>query len=162
MKLRCASFAFLASLCFADLPAAKAQDLAKSPSVHLIWMGGNDCPPCVAWRKRDFPRLEASDEFKNIQFSYVIKTIESPVPPRFLLPSEVKPYKKKLDEASAGLNGSPQAAVIVNGEIYDYFFGTRSAEKIEEMLRSIRTGTTYPFERCVKLSKERGKCEIKG
>ena len=133
-----------------------------APSVQLVWMGGEDCPPCVAWRKDELPKLKASDEFTKITFSYVVKSIRSAVPSSFFLPAEVKPFKDKLDVASSGRAGSPQAALIVNGEVFDYFHKTRSAAEIEAMLLAVRTGTQYPFERCVKASTQWGKCEIAG
>lgn len=133
-----------------------------NPSVQLVWMGGDDCPPCVAWRKDELPKLKASEEFTRITFSYVIKSIRSPVPSSFFLPTEVKSFKDKLDFASSGRGGSPQAALIVNGEVFDYFHKTRSAAEIQAMLFAVRTSAQYPFERCVKVSTERGKCEIAG
>lgn len=132
------------------------------PNIHLVWMGGNDCPPCVAWRKDELPKLQMSDEFKNITFSYVGKSIASPVPAGFFLPAAVKPLKDKLDYASSGRGGSPQAAIIVNGEVFDYFRTARDAKNIEAMLVAIKTNTKYPFKRCIKASSQWGKCEIEG
>ena len=54
-----------------------------APVVQLVWMGGDDCPPCKSWRKDELPKLATSDEFKKITFSYVIKSIQSPVPSSF-------------------------------------------------------------------------------
>lgn len=139
-----------------------AQPVREPPALHLVWMGGADCPPCVAWRALELPKLQKSAEFKGVTFSYVPKVIRSSVPPGFFLPTEVKPHKEKLDYASSGRGGSPQAALLVNGEVVDYFHGTRSAEQIEAMLVAIRTGGQYPFERCLKMSARWGKCEIRG
>jgi thiol-disulfide isomerase/thioredoxin len=139
---------------------ALAQGGTASASVHIVYFGGNDCPPCVAWRGSELPKLEKSQEFKAIQFSYVTKTIKSPVPASFFLPADVRPLKGKLDAASSGLSGSPQVAIFVNGEVFDYYRGTRSAEDVISMLVAIRTGGKYPFDRCIK-SGSRG-CEIKG
>ena len=55
------------------------------PKVHLIWMGGSDCPPCVNWRRFELPKLEKMAEFQEVTFSYVAKTIKSPVPASFFL-----------------------------------------------------------------------------
>jgi hypothetical protein len=120
------------------------------PAIHMIVMGGNDCPPCVVWRALELPKLQQSEIFKSIRFSYVKKTVESPVPSSMFLPDEVKPYKAKLDEAGSGRRGSPQAAIMVNGEVYDYYFGTRSAKEVEQMIVAINGGGTYPYARCLK------------
>ena len=141
---------------------AAAQSSGRPAEVHFIWMGGDDCPPCVAWRAEQLPKLEKTDIFKAVEFSYVPKSIKSSVPPRFFLPQSVKHLKDKLDAASAGRTGSPQAAVMVNGEVYDYFFGSRSAEDIEEMLRAAREGTRYPFPRCVRLKADSRGCAVGG
>ena len=140
--------------------SAQATLEAKAPSVHFVWMGGNDCPPCVAWRAFELPKLSKAPEFQRIRFSYVTKTIGSPVPPAFFLPADVKPLKSLLDDASAGRAGSPQAAVIVDGVVFDYFYGTRSAEDIERMLIAIRTGSAYPFARCLKVTRAGRGCEV--
>ena len=153
----------LLALTAAGLPlSAMAQSPAKPADVHFIWMGGDDCPPCVVWRAEHLPKLEKTAVFKEITFSYVTKVIRSSVPPHLLLPESVKPLKEKLDVASAGRIGSPQVAVMVNGEVYDYFFGSRSAEDIEEMLLAARYGGRYPFPRCVKLEADGRGCAVKG
>ncbi len=135
---------------------------SKEPEIHIVWMGGSDCPPCVEWRKSELPKLEKTSEFSAMKFSYVIKPVRSSVPPSFLLPAEVRKYKEKLDFASAGRIGSPQTAVLVNGEVFDYFHSTRTAEEIQQMIVTIRTGGKYPFERCLKASMTWRKCEIVG
>lgn len=154
-----AMFTFCGAVC---AQAVTSQTASTAPDVHLVWMGGSDCPPCVNWRKFDLPKLEKSGEFKLIKFSYVQKYIRSPVPDVANLPIEVQPFKEKLDIASNRRHGSPQAAVLVDGEVYDYFHGTRSAEEIEKMLIAIRTGAAYPFARCLKGSKQWQKCDLAG
>ena len=141
-----------AALALLLLPASLiAQSPARPTQVHFIWMGGDDCPPCVAWRAQELPVLQKTKVFREIAFSYVPKNIRSAVPPRFYLPEAVKPFKEKLDAANAGRIGSPQVALLVNGKVFDYFFGARSALDIEEMLIAARNGGRYPFPRCLRL-----------
>lgn len=142
---------FAALLAFATLTAlpASAQPARKPPEIVFVNLGGNDCPPCVAWRQFEFPKLQGTEVFKSITFVHVEKVIGSPVPPLVFLPPEVKPFKDKLDLASGGNSGSPQVAILVNGEVYDYYFGPRSASIIEQMLLSILNGSAYPLERCI-------------
>jgi hypothetical protein len=141
--------------------AALAQAPAVAPRVHIVYMGGDDCPPCAAWRKTELPKLEKSELFRSVRFTYVSKMIRSQVPPSLFLPSEVRPYKDKLDLASGGAVGSPQTAIIVNDEVFDYYFGSRSAASILKMLEAIATGSEYPFERCLRITRQRT-CEEKG
>lgn len=133
----------------------------KLNQVHLIWMGGDDCPPCVVWRIEHLPKLQKTAVFKTVLFSYVPKSIRASVPSRFYLPEAVKPYKEILDQASAGRVGSPQVAVLVNGQVFDYFFGARSAEDMEEMLLAARDGGKYPFPRCLRLDAASRGCALK-
>ena len=134
---------------------AQATALAglPAPKIQMIYMGGNDCPPCVAWRGLELPKLEKTAVFKSIQFLYVTKAVGSTVPSLMFLPADVKPYKEQLDVAGAGNGGSSQTAIMVNGEVFDYYFGTRSTSEIEERLLAIRAGGRYPFARCLELQK---------
>ena len=127
--------------------AAAGSDPATVIFVH---MGGNDCPPCVAWRANELPRLQASEQFSKIRFAYVVKTVKSTVPPALFLPVELRPFKEQLDYASGGRGGSPQQAFIVDGKVYDYWFGSKSANEIEQAVGAILTGTPYPHRRCLK------------
>ena len=82
------------------------------------------------------------------------------MPPVYWLPEEVKPYKQKLDAANRGLHGSAQTAILVNGEVYDYYWGTRSAAEIEKMIAAILNKTRYPFEPCAKRSSTGYGCDV--
>jgi hypothetical protein len=154
---RCVTVALVV---LSSFTATSAQTLPAQ--IHLIWMGGNDCPPCVAWRASELPKLQMSPVFQQIKFSFVIKSVGSSVPPSLFLDSDVRPYKEKLDYASAGRAGSPQGALIVNGEVFDYFVGARSAQEIEGMISAVLTGSTYPVARCIRVVGSRNvrRCEI--
>jgi len=119
-------------------------------TVIFVHMGGNDCPPCVAWRANELPKLQASEQFRKIRFAYVVKTVKAPVPPAALLPPELRPFKNQLDVASGGRSGSPHQAFIVEGQIYDYWFGAKGADDIEAAVAAILEGTRYPHRRCLK------------
>jgi hypothetical protein len=149
MKLAC-----MATLVMATGLTA-AQPAPRPPTIHMIYMGGNDCPPCVRWRAQELPRLQQTQAFKSIKFTHVQKSIGSTVPPSIFLPEDARPYKDQLDAASGGQGGSAQVAIVVDGKVYDYYFGTRNAEDVERMILAIRNGTSYPFERCVKRERSR-------
>lgn len=138
-----------------------ALQAAHAKDIHVIYMGGDDCPPCVAWRANELPRLKQAQVFPTVRFSQVAKSIRSAVPPSWMLPDDVKPYKDQLDRAGGRNIGSPQTAILVNGRVYDYFRGARSAADIEGMLAAIRDGTPYPYPRCVRRG-ERWACEDGG
>jgi hypothetical protein len=135
---------------------------AAPTRVEMIYFGGNDCPPCVAWRGVELPKLKNMEAFRNVDFTHVYKTVMSTVPGESFLPDHVKPYKSKLDAASGLNRGSAQTAIVVDGEIFDYYYGTRSADDIAARLVAIKRGGVYPYERCLELrngyNATRGQC----
>jgi hypothetical protein len=151
--------AVVASMLFATLSAWSQSE----PRIHLIWMGGNDCPPCMAWRALELPKLRETDAFQRIRFSYVIKPVGGAVPASFFLDAEVRPYKEILDQANSGRGGSPQGALLVNGVLHDYFLGVRSAQEIESMILAVESGEKYPFRRCLKVNSSRSvrQCDLR-
>lgn len=150
---------FLGPACLAAwLASANVQ---AAPPIHIVYMGASDCPYCLEWTRNELPKLRKTQAFQSIQFSSVTKMIRSPVPMALFLPAEVKPYKDKLDKASGGLSGSPHFAVLVDGQVHDYFLGTRTAETFEKMIVSIQTGAPYPVEsRCLQLGRKWDQCAV--
>ncbi|MBC7608191.1 MAG: hypothetical protein H7228_01235 [Polaromonas sp.] len=138
----------------AQPPAVSAHKTALQPinpsRIRFIHMGGNDCPPCLVWRGVELPKLEKSEAFRQINFSYVTKAITSPIPSEIFLPAKVKPLKTKLDHASGGTSGSPHQVLLVDDEVYDYWFGARDAQVIEAKIAAIISGTKYPDRRCTR------------
>jgi GNAT superfamily N-acetyltransferase len=41
-------------------------------------MGGNGCPPCVAWRANELPKLRAAEEFKGTPACWVTQLYVAP------------------------------------------------------------------------------------
>jgi hypothetical protein len=143
---------FLGTTLLLVWPALGWSQTGVAPEVILINMGGPDCPPCVAWRAAELPKLRSTPVFSKIKYVHVDKAIASPVPPKFFLPELLKPYKEKLEIASAGRSGSPQVAILVNGEVYDYWWGTGKSDValLTVRLEAILAGTPDPSARCVK------------
>lgn len=141
--------------------AVSAREPIAPERIRFIHMGGNDCPPCRAWRAIDLPKLQQAPAFSKVGYSYVTKSVNSPVPPEAFLPDEVKPLKAKLDYASGGRNGSPHQVIVVDSEVFDYWFGDKSAGQIESAIAALLDGTRYPHRRCIKRSglKDRS-CEV--
>lgn len=123
-------------------------------SIRIVYMGGNDCPPCRVWRATELPRLQAAPEWKQVSFHYVTKTVASPVPVGWL-PEELKPFGAQMLAASSGRGGSSQTAFLVDGKVADYWFGSRSAEEIMQMVHAVRQGKPLPGTPCVRWSAQR-------
>lgn len=143
------------------VPAALAQTPPPAQlDIHLVWMGGDDCPPCKAWRTTELPQLLAAPEFQGVRFSYVVKPIRASVPPAAQLPAEVRPLKDALDRASGGRTGSPQAALVVNGQVYDYYVSARPADTVLEMIGAARGEWRYPLTRCLQMPAKGRECVV--
>jgi hypothetical protein len=133
-----------------------AQDKPKI-DIHFVSFGGSDCPPCLAWRAVELPKLKQSPAYQHITHTHVEKVIQSPVPPRFFMPEAVKQYRDKLSNATSGRTGSPQSALLVNGEVFDVWPGIGiGAEDLELRINAIRAGGKYPFTRCEQILPGRG------
>jgi hypothetical protein len=135
-------------------PAKPAQPV---PVIDIVHMGGDDCPPCVEWRKTELPKLQAAPEFKAIRFTHVTKSITSAVPPQLFFPAEVKHLQPALKEASGGISGSPQQAILVDGKVVDYWFGGGKGEAAEltKMVQAIQGGKPFPRPTCQQLKTSR-------
>lgn len=144
------SLRLLAASTLITLATPSSAPAQASPTVHVVYMGGSDCPPCVHWRASEYPKLAATDVYKRIQYSHVVKVVRSGVPAKFFLPQEVKPLKEKLDYAANGMTGSPHTVIVVNGKVFDYQFGVYSAVDFEARLLAILSGGPYPFPRCTR------------
>lgn len=75
-----------------EAPKAEGAPEVKAPQIHVFSLGGNDCPPCVACRIDELPKLKQSPAFSKMQWTSITKTIYSPIPASFFLPSHVKPF----------------------------------------------------------------------
>jgi hypothetical protein len=131
---------------------------AAAPEILFINMGGADCPPCRAWRALELPKLMQMPAYSKIKYVHVEKSINSPVPARFFLPESVKPLKEQLEAVSAGRAGSPQMAIVVNGQVYDYWWGTGKGDAgpLAKRFEAISAGAPDPASRCLKYYPGRG------
>jgi hypothetical protein len=138
--------------CALGSPATFAQDAGK-PVIEFVNIGGNDCPPCVAWRAVELPKLHAMPEWQLMKYHYVTKSIQAPVPSAFFFPASAKHLQPALHEASNGWSGSPQQAIVVNGKVLDYWYGTwqGDASQVAAMVRAIHEGKPLPRKVCAQL-----------
>lgn len=145
--------------------AAFAATAQQQHRIDFVHMGGNDCPPCVWWRQNELPRLQAMPEYQRLHFHYVTKTIHSPVPPAFFFPADARHLQPVLAEASNGTKGSPHQALLVDGKVVDYWFGTGAgkgnADEIARLVRAIEKGEPLGRETCLKL-RTASKCKVRG
>lgn len=130
-------------------------------TIDFVNMGGNDCGPCKSWRKLELPKLQAMPEYAHIRYHYVTKAINSAVPSAFFFPEASKHLQPALAEAGNGRTGSPQQAILVNGKVVDYWWGTGlgDAQVLAEIFRALHAGQPMPRPACQKVAPISG-CEI--
>jgi hypothetical protein len=140
-----------ALLCIASTSALS--QTASKPRIEFVNLGGNDCPPCMAWRATELPKLQAMPEWKLVKFHYVTKAVPSPVPSAFFFPGEAKHLQPVLAAASNGWSGSPHQAIVVDGKVVDYWWGTEKSDphQLAAMFRAIDEGKPLPREVCTQL-----------
>lgn len=126
---------------------------ASAKKVEFVAMGGNDCPPCVVWRAVELPKLQALPEWKMMNYHYVTKAIQTPVPSAAFFPAESRHLQPVLAEASNGWSGSPHQAIVVDGKVVDYWTGTYkgAAPDIAALVRAIHEGKPLPRATCAQL-----------
>jgi hypothetical protein len=104
--------------------------------IDLVYLGGPDCPYCVAWKAGDLPRLKAMPIYREIRFTEVLKRIADPVPPPEGLPSHLSPMRDEIARVVNRTGGSPMFALLVDGKGVMGGFGTRP---YHEMIPVIET-----------------------
>ncbi|MDO8279531.1 MAG: hypothetical protein Q7T63_15550 [Burkholderiaceae bacterium] len=140
MKRRAWIAAFLAGLGWMISAAAWSAQGAAARRIDYVYMGGNDCPPCIAWRQTELPRLKAMPEFQLVHFTYVNKSIRSPVPGAVWFPHEIRALREPIFVASKGRTGSPLNAIVVDGRVAIFWWGAWAAEDIAKTVREIHSG----------------------
>ncbi|MBI3715944.1 MAG: hypothetical protein HY255_08135 [Betaproteobacteria bacterium] len=101
------------------LPSAQADSgvvVRKASVIDVVYMGDKDCPPCVAWKKVDLPKLQAEAWFPVIRFTEIKKPIGDPVPAADQLPEHLRPMQQELVRIINRPRGSPMFALLVDGK----------------------------------------------
>jgi hypothetical protein len=61
--------AFLfASLAASPTLSGMPSSVRAAPDIQVIYIGGQDCPPCQRWRANAHPRWLASSEFQKVSY----------------------------------------------------------------------------------------------
>ena len=139
--LRIAQITLLITVGFGSTIAKCAESSGTATNnyeIDFVYMGGNDCPPCVRWRGLELPKLMAMPEYGMLRFTYVPKVIGSQVPEASYFPSELRYLRNPIFSASGGVAGSPMNAILVNGKVIEFWRGARDAEVIAQQIRVIR------------------------
>ncbi|HEY8359505.1 MAG TPA: hypothetical protein VIL30_18800 [Ramlibacter sp.] len=94
-------------------------------------------------------------EWNMMTYHFVTKSVQTPVPAATYFPAESKHLQPALAEAGNGWGGSPQQAILVDGKVVDYWWGSAtgkgSAADVAAMVRAIHEGKPLPRATCAHL-----------
>lgn len=105
------------------------------------------------FRGTDFLKLQKTEAFSKLEWTFVTKTVGSPIPSAFFLPDRIKPMREMLLDATGSRRGSAQVVILVDGKVHDIYLGSKDADFYQVAVASILDSigkTTYPGERCLK------------
>jgi len=108
------------ALLFAGLAAAVAAPLAHAaPDIKVIYVGGWDCQPCLAWKNKYKAEWLASAEFRKVTWIEVdAPKLKEAYQERYW-PGELKPILDQLPRKS----GTPRFLIVQNGNVVSNEFG---------------------------------------
>lgn len=117
------SLFILGCLCFAGVDPVRA-----APEIDLIYFHSVSCPSCRLWEADELPKLQASPLWSSVKFTKIAKTIKAPLPGQFWWPKAVAhlyPAVAEKFEASRIKGGTPLSALLIDGKVVSFGFGTR-------------------------------------
>jgi len=114
--------ALLAAACAETRGAGEAARRAAHRGVTFVYVGADDCPPCLTWRKTELPKFEASPLRRDVDFHAIFAARWSYVADPYYWPAELAWLR-----ADAELKrGAPQFVVARDGKVLLRSFGTAS------------------------------------
>ncbi|UYN94284.1 MAG: hypothetical protein KIT25_19925 [Enhydrobacter sp.] len=104
----------LTALTFAAIPVRAASDL------KVIYVGGWDCTPCLAWRNKYKAEWLASPEFKRVTWIEVEAPRLKEAYQQRYWPAELHAVLEQLPRKS----GTPRFLIVRDGEVVSNEFGS--------------------------------------
>jgi hypothetical protein len=120
---------FLASSLLASTSLSAA---AQGKGVTVIYVGGWDCPPCIAWKNNKKAGFVASPQFARLKYIEIdAPKLREAYQDRYW-PEELRPIRDLLPRKS----GTPRFIVVKDGEIVANEWGggdwERAFDKIKQ------------------------------
>jgi hypothetical protein len=102
--------------------------------VTLVYVGADDCPPCISWQRGAGASFRASPEFAQLTYREVKSPTLLDVLKDEYWPHDLRAYRDRLDRGA----GVPLWLVVVDHEIVEHGFGAaRWSEAILPRLKSL-------------------------
>jgi hypothetical protein len=113
--------AFLfASLAVTTGLAATLGSASAGPDVQVIYIGGQDCPPCQRWRSSQQPRWLASAEFQRVAWFEIEPMNLRDAYDERSWPRALRPILAQVPRKS----GTPRFLIVQDGRIVSNQLGT--------------------------------------
>lgn len=110
---------------FASLAASTAFGAANAASdVKVIYIGGEDCPPCHRWTKAYKAKWLASPEFSRVTWIEIDSPRFREVYQARFWPGDLKPILDQIPRKT----GAPRFLIVQDGRIVSNQFGSSKWE----------------------------------
>jgi hypothetical protein len=90
------------------------------PNVTVIYVGADDCPPCRAWARDQWPQFRGSSEFGRLNYRAVESSKLKDVLDDENWPSDLRAYRRHIEPGS----GVPLWLVLSQGELVLRAYGS--------------------------------------
>jgi len=114
--------ALLLAACAQTPDPTVAAAKAAHHGVTFVYIGADDCPPCLTWRKRELPKWEASATRQKVESRQILAAHYSYVSDPYYWPADLLWIKDDTQLT----RGAPQYVVAKDGKVLLRTFGTGS------------------------------------
>jgi len=113
------------ALLFASLAASPAlfgaiSTARATPDIAVIYIGGQDCPPCQRWRANAHPRWLASSEFQKVSYFEIEPLLLKEAYDERSWPRALRPVLAQVPRKS----GTPRFLIVHESRIVSNELGT--------------------------------------
>ncbi|MBS0548345.1 MAG: hypothetical protein JSR24_11385 [Proteobacteria bacterium] len=115
------------------LAGLSGQALAATPNVHIVYVGGWDCPYCTTWKNQYKAAWVASPEFAHVRWTEVdVPHLRDAYRPQYWQ-GDLAPILEQLPRKS----GTPRFLVVRDGKVVSNEFGVSKWENSVVVIRSL-------------------------
>ena len=110
----------IASLLASILPLMAIGAVRAASDLTVIYVGGQDCPPCTEWKNTQKARWLASPEYKKVTWVEVESPKLKDAYKERYWPAELRPVLAELPRKT----GTPRFLIVKDGKVLSNEFGT--------------------------------------
>lgn len=115
------------------LAGLSGQALAASPDVHIVYVGGWDCPYCTSWKNQYKAEWVASPQFRHVRWTEIdVPHLREAYKERYWQ-GDLAPILAQLPRKS----GTPRFLVVSDGKVVSNEFGVSKWEHSLAVIRKL-------------------------